>query len=100
MKRGLEFLGLSVIDADAKDVLFLEAEQTFTEKCRGRKPKCTKYMKNQDSLTGWYLRILSRNAKLPLSICNTIVADAYFPKESFCNQSYIFGFQYHKPLSR
>ena len=31
MKRGLEFLELSVIDADAKDVVFLKAEQTFTE---------------------------------------------------------------------
>lgn len=52
MKRGLEFLGLSVIDADAKDVVFLKAEQTFTEKLRDRKPKCTKGMKDQNSLTG------------------------------------------------
>ena len=39
-------------------------------------------MKDPDSLTGWYLRILSRNAKQLLSICNVIVADAYFSKES------------------
>ena len=92
MKRGLEFLGLSVIDADAKDVVFLKAEQTFTEKCRGRKPKCTKGMKEPDSLTGWYLRILSRNAKQLLSICNVIVADAYFSKESFVTGVISLGF--------
>lgn len=92
MKRGLEFLGLSVIDADSRDVVFLKAEQTFTEKLRGRKPKCTKGIKDTDSLTGWYLRVLSRNAKQLLSICNTIVADAYFSKESFVSGAISPGF--------
>lgn len=41
MKRGLELLGLSIVDADTKDVVFLKAEQTFTKKARGRKQKCT-----------------------------------------------------------
>ena len=88
----MEFLGLSVIDADAKDVVFFKAEQIFTEKARGRKPKCTKDMKDPDSLTGWYLRILSRNAKQLLSICNIIVADAYFSKESFVSGAISLGF--------
>lgn len=92
MKRGLEFLGLSIVDADAKDVVFLKAEQTFTEKLRGRKPKCTKGMKDPDSLTGWYLRMLSRNAKQLLSICRTVVADAYFSKESFVTGAMSLGF--------
>lgn len=34
-------------------------------------------------LTGWYLRMLCRISKQLLSICNLIVADAYFSKESF-----------------
>ena len=92
MKRGLEFLGLSVIDADTRDVVFLKAEQTFTEKLRGRKPKCTKGIKDPASLTGWYLRVPSRNAKQLLSICNTIVADAYFSKESFVSSDISLGF--------
>ena len=50
-KRGLEFLGLSVIDAAAKEVVFLKAEQTFNEKCRAHKPKCTKSVKDPDSLS-------------------------------------------------
>lgn len=52
IKHGLEILGLSIVDADAKDAVFLKAEQTFTQKCRGRKPKCTKGMDDPDSLRG------------------------------------------------
>ena len=55
IKHGLEILGLSIVDADTKDAVFLKAEQTFTHKCRGRKPKCTRGMDDPDSLTGWYL---------------------------------------------
>ncbi|MDO4826607.1 MAG: transposase [Bacteroidia bacterium] len=83
IKHGLEILGLSIVDADSKDAVFLKAEQTFTAKMRGRKPKCTKGMDDPDSLTGWYLRMLTRNARQLLSICKLIVADAYFSKESF-----------------
>ena len=30
MKKGLEILGISIVDADARDSIFLKAEQTFT----------------------------------------------------------------------
>ena len=40
-------------------------------------------MEEPDSLTGWYLRMLTRNCKQLLSICKLLVADAYFSKESF-----------------
>lgn len=83
MKKGLEILGISIVDADVKDAVFLKAEQTFTEKQRGRKPRSTWGMKDPDSLTGWYLPMLQHNCKQLLSICNLIVADAYFSKESF-----------------
>ena len=83
MKKGLEILGISIVDADAKDAVFLKAEQTFTDKKRGRKPRSTWGMKDPDSLTGWYLRMLQHNGKQLLSICSLIVADAYFSKESF-----------------
>ena len=53
---GKSFQSFSIVDADAKDAVFLKAEQTFTGKKRGRKPKCTKGMDDPDSLTGWYLR--------------------------------------------
>ncbi len=92
MKKGLEILGISIVDADAKDAIFLKAEQTFTDKKRGRKPKCTKGMADPDSLTGWYLRMLTRNCKQLKSICKLIVADAYFSKESFATGVKSLGF--------
>jgi len=93
MKRGLEILGISIVDADLKDATFLKAEQTFTDKQPGRKPKCTKGMKDPDSLIGWYLRMLTRHHKELLSICNLIVADAYFSKESFASGLKHLGFE-------
>ncbi len=63
MKKGLEILGISIVDADARDSIFLKAEQTFTEKKRGRKPKCTEGMIDPDSLTGWHLRMLTSNRR-------------------------------------
>lgn len=92
VKRGLEILGISIVDADTKDAIFLKAEQTFTDKKRGRKPKCTEGMDNPDSLTGWYLRMLTRNCRQLLSVCKLIVADAYFSKESFATGVKSLGF--------
>ena len=92
MKKGLEILGISIVDADAKDSVFLKAEQTFTDRKRGRKPDCTKGMKDPDSLTGWYLRMLNRNCKQLLSICKLMVANAYFSKESFVTGVKSLGF--------
>lgn len=93
MKRGLEILGISIVDADLKDATFLNAEQTFTHKQRGRKPKCTEGMKDPDSLIGWYLRMLTRHHKELLSICKLVVADAYFSKESFASGLKHLGFE-------
>ena len=92
MKKGLEILGISIVDADVKDAVFLKAEQTFTEKQRGREPRSTWGMKDPDSLTGWYLRMLQHNCKQLLSICNLIVADADFSKESFVTGVKSLGF--------
>lgn len=49
-------------------------------------------MDDPDSLTGWYLRMLCRISKQLLSICNLIVADAYFSKESFVSGVKNLGF--------
>ena len=92
MKKGLEILGMSIVDADAKDSVFLKAEQTFTDKKRGRKPRSTWGMKDPNSLTGWYLRMLQHNCRQLLSICNLIVSDAYFSKESFVSGVKSLGF--------
>ena len=44
-KRGLEILGIALVDADTRDATFLKSAQTFTQKHRGFKPYCTKGMK-------------------------------------------------------
>ena len=92
MKKGLEILGMSIVDADAKDSVFLKAEQTFTDKKRGRKPRSTWGMKDPDSLSCRYLRMLQHNCRQLLSICKLIVADAYFSKESFVTGVNFLGF--------
>ena len=92
MKKGLEILGISIVDADIKNSIFLKAEQTFTGKKRGRKPKCADGMDDPDSLTGWYLRMLTSIRRQLLSVCMLIVADAYFSKESFVTGVQRLGF--------
>ncbi len=92
MKRGLEILGIAAVDANTRQAVFLKAEQTFTEKLRGRKPGCTKGMKDPDSLVGWYLRMLMRNSKQLLEVSKHITADAYFSKKSFADGLHSLGF--------
>ena len=48
-------------------------------------------MEEPDSLTGWYMRMLSRMNKQLLSSCNLIVANAYFSKEGFVTGTKILG---------
>jgi len=92
MKRGLEILGIALVDANSNDTYFLEAVQTLVEPVRGRKPKCTQGMKDPDSLIGLYLRALAKRAKELLELSHIIVADAYFSKESFANGVMSLGF--------
>jgi len=92
MKRGLEILGTAAVDADTRQAVFLKAEQTFTEKLRGRKPGCTKGMKDPDSLVGWYLRMIMRNSRQLLEVSKHVTADAYFSKKSFADGLLSLGF--------
>ena len=92
MKRGLEILGIAAVDAHTRQAVFLKAEQTFTEKLRGRKPVCTKGMKDPDSLVGWYLRMIMRNSRQLLEVSKHVTADAYFSKKSFADGLLSLGF--------
>ena len=92
MKRGLEILGIAAVDADTRQAVFLKAEQTFTDKLRGRKPGCTKGMKDPDSLVGWYLRMIMRNSRQLLEVSKHVTADAYFSKKSFADGLLSLGF--------
>jgi hypothetical protein len=72
--RGIEILGLSVIDADTRLSFHLDAVQTPPTNC----------LQDHDlSLLDWYAEVIKKYMKQILSITKYVVADAYFSKKSF-----------------
>jgi hypothetical protein len=72
--RGIEILGLSVIDADTRLSFHLNAVQTPATNC---------LQDNDLSLSDWYAAVIKKQIKLILSITKYVVADAYFSKKNF-----------------
>ena len=72
--RGLEILGLSVIDADTRLSFHLEAIQTPPTNC---------LQDNELSLTDWYAAVIKKYLEQIISITRYVVADAYFSKKNF-----------------
>ena len=75
-KRGLEILGVGLIDIDNKDCLSLEAVQT---------PDTKTLEKSGLTLTDWYLFALDGIKEKLLPVTQYVVADAYFSKKTFSN---------------
>lgn len=74
VKRGLEIMGIGLINIDRHNCIGLKAIQspdTVTLENRG------------STLNQWYLKILESNKDKLLPISNCIVADAYFSKQPF-----------------
>ncbi len=82
--RGIEILGLSVIDADTRLNFHLEAVQTPSPNC---------LQDNGLSLTDWYAGVICKYIKQILSITRYVVADAYFSKKNFVSK--ILGCSLH-----
>jgi len=75
--RGIEILGLSVIDADTRLSFHLNDIQTPPTNC----------LQNNDlSLIDWYAGVIKKHIKQILSITKYVVADAYFSKKNFVEQ--------------
>ena len=92
-KRGLEILGISVVDADSKDAVALCARQTFSGKVsRGRRPDCLKWCKGNSSLYEQSLRTIHGDKNKYLQICRLFVADAYFSVYPFVQGLSSMGF--------
>ena len=72
--RGIEILGLSVIDADTRLSFHLDTVQTPPTNC---------LQDNDLSLIDWYAGVIKEYLKQILSITNYVVADAYFSKKNF-----------------
>lgn len=75
--RGLEVLGLSVIDADSRLSFHLNATQTPPTAC---------LQDNQLTLADWYAAVIRKNIKLFRSLSQYVVADAFFSKKGFVDE--------------
>ena len=82
--RGIEILGLSVIDADTRLSFHLEAVQTPPTNC---------LQDNGLTLVDWYAAAIRKHIDQILSITRYVVADAYFSKKNFVEQ--ILGCSLH-----
>jgi hypothetical protein len=75
--RGIEILGLSVIDADTRLSFHLDAVQTPPTNC---------LQDNDLSLIDWYAGVIKKHVEQIVSITKYVVADAYFSKKNFVEQ--------------
>ena len=73
-KRGLEILGIGLIDIDNKDCISLQAVQT---------PDNQTLENNDVNLIDWYLLVLRSMKNKLQSVSRYVVADAYFSKTNF-----------------
>ena len=85
VKRGLEILGIGIIDVDARNCMMLRAEQTPDSQ--------TLKNKGDDySLVDWYLDVLRKHRDRLMAITPYVVADAWFSKANFVNELCKMGF--------
>lgn len=85
MKRGLEILGIGIIDIDSRDCMMLRAEQTPNKA----------YLEKQGedyNLVDWNLDMLSKYKDKLLGITRYVVADAWFSKAKFVGEACLLGF--------
>lgn len=83
-KRGLEILGIGLVDVDLKDCFSLEAVQT---------PDTTTLENHDAGLIDWYLAVLEDKKDKLLTASARVVADAYFSKKNFVDGLSNMGFQ-------
>lgn len=93
MKRGLEILGIALVDADTREAYAIRAVQTLIQRIhRGRRPKCVAHIE-RDSLVSHYLKALYDFRDQLLQLSNIIVADAFFSKATFVQGLDTLGFE-------
>ena len=82
-KRGLEILGIGLVDIDNKDCISLDAVQT---------PDGQTLESRGSNLVDWYLRVLDSKKEKLLRASRHVVADAYFSKSTFVEGLHEMGF--------
>lgn len=74
VKRGLEILGIGLVDTDDKDCVALSAVQT---------PDTVTLDNLYSNIVEWYVSVLSSKKDQLQKLSRNIVADAFFSKEPF-----------------
>ena len=93
-KRGLEALGIALIDATTREAFALRVVQTIKGVVsKGRPPKCVEHIE-KDSLIRHYLLTLHKYSDRLLTLSNILVADAYFAKSTFVDGVLQLRFQF------
>lgn len=85
MRRGLEILGIGIIDVDAHNCMMLRAEQTPDKNALADKGE-------EYNLVNWYLDVLRKHRESLSAITRVVVADAWFSKATFVNPLVLMGF--------
>ncbi len=83
VKRGLEIMGIGLVDADNKECIVLQAQQT---------PDTVTLDNMYKSLIDWYVATIKSKKEPLMKLSSCIVADAFFSKSSFVNPVVDFGF--------
>ena len=78
-KRGLEILGIGIVDVDMRNCMMLRAEQTPDNETLRNKA-------DGYNLVDWYLDVLRKHRERLLAITPYVVADAWFSKANFVNE--------------
>ena len=85
MKRGLEILGIGIVDIDKRECMMLRAEQTPDK-------SHLELHGEEYNLVDWYLDVLRKHKDRLLDITRYVVADAWFSKARFVNEACLLGF--------
>lgn len=91
VKRGLEVLGIALVDADTREAFAIRAVQTIlkqkpaTEKT-GEQSHGTKHLE-QETLVAHYLHALEAYKEQLHEMSNIVVADAFFSKSTFVKRA-------------
>ncbi len=83
VKRGLEIMGIGLVDADNKDCIVLQAQQT---------PDTVTLDNMYKNLIDWYVATIRSKKESLVKLSSCIVADAFFSKSSFVNPVVELGF--------
>ncbi len=83
VKRGLEIMGIGLIDIDKRDCMMLKAVQS---------PDTLTLVNRGVTLNDWYLKVIEQMKGQLLSVSKYVVADAYFSKHSFTQGLQDLGF--------